>query len=107
MKEAIVELLKQYRKILPTWPFLSAYYLCLRALFGYSSTLLYILFLTIIVLRISPEYGVFAFFVPMIALYAFGELVEANHYISFIYVFLVIILLKQLYSLIKQRIHKE
>ena len=107
MKEKIIGLLKQNQKVLSTWPFLIVYYLCFRVLFGQSIILIYILFLTIFILRISPEYGVFIFFILTVILYIFGQFVEANHYMSFIYVFLVIIFLKQLYSLIKQRIHKE
>lgn len=85
------------------WYMFIPYYFLLRLIFGIEYSVIYFFALAIILLGISFEYGALIFFLISMIVYVFGLVVEANHYMSFVYGFMVLFLLKNFYIIFKER----
>ncbi|EKD86694.1 MAG: hypothetical protein ACD_37C00188G0002 [uncultured bacterium] len=89
------------------WQYLIVYFLIARLFFGDKYILLYSLFLSILFLRVKFEYGALIYFILAVIFYLQGRLVEANHYMSFMYGFLVFVLLRNIYFLLMKGVSKN
>ena len=89
------------------WPFLIIYYFIVRMLIGVSYVAIYGFIAILLFLRISFERIALIFFLISIIAYISGRDVEANHYLSFVYGFLFLYLLKNLYLLFKHRLTND
>lgn len=85
------------------WQYLVAYYFIFRFLFNISYDLLYLYVVILLIIRTSFEYIALIFFVITIVVYILGMYVEANQYLSFVYIFLGLVLVKYIYLTIKDR----
>jgi hypothetical protein len=90
-----------------SWPLLIVYYLLIRIFTGVNYPLIYGFILLLLVLKTPLEKIALTFFILCIVVYVFGANTEANHYLSFVYGFTFLYLLKNLYNILKQRIHKK
>lgn len=77
-------------------------YFILRFIVGPNAFFIYILVGILFLFRYSFEKIAFIFLFLSIATYLFGLEVEANRYMSFVYVFFVIAVLKHMYVAIVQ-----
>lgn len=75
----------------------------LRCTLGLTKELIYLYTLFLFVLGISVETLTMAFFCIAIIVYIFGGWVEANNYFSYVYVGLVLSVVKYFYRAIKDR----
>lgn len=94
---------KKQRNALLWWPFFILYYLILRIIFGLEYFIIYAFVLALIFLRISFEISALIFFIVSLIVYLFGLTVESNHYMSFVYGFMGLSLIKYVYFIIKER----
>ena len=98
--------IKNLKKLSTEWPYILGYFLLARFVLGSSYTLSYILFIAVFLFRIPLSFGALVFFIVAIIVYILGGVIEANHYMSFVYGFLVLFLLKSLYITLKQNFGK-
>ncbi len=91
------------QKFFLRWPFFILYYFILRQIFGLNYFVIYGFSILLIFLRLSFETIALIFFSISLIVYFFGSTIEANHYFSFVYGFLVLSVLKYFYFLIKER----
>ncbi|MFH1827594.1 MAG: hypothetical protein ABH812_04205 [bacterium] len=84
-----------------SWYFLIFYYFLLRAIFGIEYLLIYSFVIFLIAIRLSFEKIALIFFIISLISYIFATVTEANHYMSFVYGFLVLSVLKNLYLVLK------
>lgn len=85
------------------WPLFIIGYFVLRQIFGLEYIVIWGFVLTLIFLGISFERITLIFFIIALIVYLSGLDVEANHYFSFVYGFLVLSLLRHFYLIIKKR----
>lgn len=86
------------------WPLFIIYYFVIRFFTGVNYGVIYGLIAVLLLFRISFEKIALIFFFLCIVAYIVGREVEANHYLSFVYGFLFLHLLKNLYALFKHRL---
>jgi len=98
---------KEQRNILLWWPFFILYYLILRVIFGLEYFVIYSFVLTLIFLRISFEISALIFFIIGLIAYLLNLTVEANHYMSFVYGFMGLSLIKYLYIIVSDRLNSQ
>ena len=103
MVDKLRKLIIDKKDIFLSWPAWIVYYLILRSFFGVNNKVIYGLAVVLIVLRISFEEIALTFFVISLIIYLIGTTVEADHYLSFVFGFLFLSLLKYMYFLIKER----
>lgn len=89
------------------WQYFIIYYLILRFIFGLTYPLIYASIILMLLARISFEKIAMIFFLIALIVYLFGQDVEANHYFSFVYIFMALSLCKYLYLLLKERFQNE
>lgn len=82
------------------WYLLICYYMVARIFFGLSYGMIYGFIAILILLRIPLGHIVTIFLCNSIIAYIFGSLVEANQYLSFVWGFMVCIVLKELFIII-------
>jgi len=97
---------QSYLHIFLTFPFLMIYFLAARQLFGLHSIFVILLVIMLFVARYSVEAITFVFFFLAILTYIIGPDVEANYYMSFVYSFLVLSILKYTYVIITEKSFK-
>lgn len=85
------------------WYNFIVFFLALRLVTDYSYGLIYSFIIIMLIIRIQVEKIALTFFSISIIVYIFGMNVEANHYFSFVYGFLVIVLLKNLLAIIRRK----
>lgn len=106
MEKNIIYKIKKIKKLPTEWPYIIAYFLLARFILG-SPILSYVLFVAVFLFRIPLSFGALMFFIIAIIFYVLGGLVEANHYMSFVYIFLVLFSLKSLYISLKHNLKKK
>jgi hypothetical protein len=85
-----------------SWYFLILYYFILRATFGVGYLVIYFFAIFMIIIHLSFEKIALIFFVVSIVSYIFAASVEANHYMSFVYGFLGLSILKDFYFALRK-----
>jgi hypothetical protein len=85
------------------WYMFILYYFLLRLFFGIEYLTIYFIVIVIILLGISFGYGALIFFLIAMIVYGFGLPIEANHYMSFVYGFMFLFLLKNIFIIFKDR----
>lgn len=85
------------------WQNFIVYYLVVRFASNISYNLIYIFIIIMLLVRIPFEKISLIFFVIALTMYILGKDVEANHYFSFIYVFLCLTFFRYLYFTVKDR----
>ena len=88
--------IKRFR--LDRWSYLIILYLVLRITFGLSYWLIYGFIAFMILIRIKIEVMLMLFFGMTLVAYVLGQETEANHYMSFVYGFMVLMLCIHLYQ---------
>lgn len=86
-----------------TFPFLIIYFFIARQLFGLHFIFVIFLIIMLFLMRYSIEAIAFVFFFLAILVYVIGPDVESNYYMSFVYGFLVLSVLKYAYIIITKR----
>ncbi len=81
------------RLYLNRWPVLGIVYLVLRSLLGVSYALIYGFVLVLFLIRVPVEEMLYLFFALVLVFYVFGQHVEANHYMSFVFGFMLLSLI--------------
>lgn len=89
------------------WPFLILYYEMVRAILGLSYAVIYGFIAVMFLLRVKIENMLLVFFGITIISYVFGQEVEANHYMSFVFGFMVLLLLTRAYALFHGDVQKK
>jgi hypothetical protein len=89
------------------WYMFILYYFLLKFFFGIEYYIIYIFVIALIIFGISFEYGALTFFLISMIVYIFGLPVEANHYMSFVYGFMVLSLFKNFYIIFKERFKQK
>ncbi len=89
------------------WPFFILYYFILRQIFDINYFVIYTFCIILVLLRFSFEICALIFFCISIVSFLLNSPVEANHYMSFVYGFLVLSLAKYFYLLFKDRFYKK
>lgn len=84
-------------------PALVGYYFLIRTFFGLNYLFIYGFIAILVLLRISSEKIAMIFFSLCMVAYIFGKDIEANHYLSFVYAFLFISLIKYLFGIFRDR----
>lgn len=95
---------KKKNHILLSLPSLVLYYLAVVTFTGVSYGLIYAFIAALLLLRYSFVKIALIFFILSFLTFVLGRETEANHYLSFVYGFLFIYLLKNLYLLFKQHL---
>jgi len=85
-----------------SWYFLIIYYFLLRAIFGIEYLVIYSFAIFLTAIRLPFEKSALIFFIISLISYIFATATEANHYMSFVYGFLVLSVLKNLYFVLKK-----
>lgn len=85
------------------WQYFIVYYLIVRFASNISYNLIYIFIIIMLIVKIPFEKISLIFFVIALIMYILGKDVEANHYFSFIYVFLCLTFIRYLYFTAKER----
>ena len=98
--------LKRNRKLLLSLPMLTGYFLLARFAVGVHYGLIYAFIAGLFLLRVSFEKIALIFLSLCIVTYIFGRDTEANHYLSFVFGFLFLTLLKYLYVIVRERFSK-
>ncbi len=81
-----------------SWPFLIIYYLLIGLLMGFNSGVI-VLFISLLVATRVPFIQIsIAFFISALVLYLFGSTVDANHQMSYMFVFLFLSITLQFFS---------
>ncbi|PIR79701.1 MAG: hypothetical protein COU25_04045 [Candidatus Levybacteria bacterium CG10_big_fil_rev_8_21_14_0_10_35_13] len=104
MKEIINKILTVRENFWFSWYFLILYYFILRAIFGIEYWLIYTFAIFMIIMRLEFERIVLIFFAISMITYVFSTPTEANHYMSFVFGFLVLSLLKHFYFVFKEKL---
>lgn len=86
-----------YARVL-TWPVLLAVYALLRFLFGVSYGLIYGFLIVLFMLKVRIEQILLMFFFLSVGLYVFGQDVEANHMMSFVFALIILTLGMHVYA---------
>ncbi len=94
-------------RIFLTTPFLLIYFLIARKIFGLHSILVIFLILLLLVMRSTVEKIAFTFFFLSVLVYLVGTGVEANYYMSFVYGFICLSVLKYAYIIFVGRLKKD
>jgi len=100
---------KTYKKIFNqnyfylNWHFLVGFYLLIRILIGLEYSLILVFVLTLVLLRKNFEESALIFFILSFITYIFNAKTEANHYLSFMYGFLVLSLIKNFYFAVREK----
>lgn len=102
MKKLYKKVSKNNHKFLK-WPLFVLYYFILRGIFGLDYLVIYPFAVSLIIFGIPFEISSLIFFLISLITYSFGATVEANHYMSFVYGFLGLSLIKYFYIIIKER----
>lgn len=89
------------------WPFLILYYEIVRAALGLSYTMIYGFIAVMFLLRTRIEDMLLVFFGVTIFSYVSGQEVEANHYMSFVFGFMVLLLLKKAHETVYGDINRK
>ena|SRR3989344_7121293 len=87
-----------------SWYFLILYYFILRAVFGIEYWLIYAFSLFLIILRVEFEKIALIFFAISMIAFVFATPTEANHYMSFVFGFLLLSVLKHFYFVFKENL---
>jgi len=88
-------------RLLLSLPLLVGFFLVIRIFTGTNYGIIYGFIAALLLLRISLEEIALTFFFISILTYITGRDVEANHYLSFVYGFLFLALLKYLYGILR------
>lgn len=80
------------------WPLLILYYELVRTVLGLSYAVIYGFIAVMFLLRTRIEDMLLVFFGVTIFSYISGQDVEANHYMSFVFGFMVLLLLKKIHE---------
>ena len=80
-----------------SWYLLIVYYFILRAIFGIEYFVIYAFATFLVIIRIGFEKIALIFFAISMMAYILATPTEANHYMSFVFGFLLLSLLKNLY----------
>lgn len=113
IKKLLKNFIKQIRKDFQTaisfkakdmfflsWPFLIAYYSLIGLLTGFNSEIVVLFIFMLFLTRVSLIGISMAFFISAIVIYLFGARVDANHQMSFMFVFLFLSIFTQLFKLL-------
>jgi len=92
----------QTHQVLLSWPFLVIYYLIFRMFTGLSYGIIYGFILLLLLFRVSFEKLALIFLLMGMVVYLFGRDTEANHYLSFFYGFLFLVMIKHFRQLLKK-----
>lgn len=92
---------------LTEWYLFIFYYLVLRFLIDVSYELIYAFILVMLLLKIPFEKIAFNFLVIAVITYLLEANVEANHYLSFVYGFLFLVLIRSLFFLGRDRFRPQ
>ena len=84
-------------------PILVAAYFVLRFTFGLSKNVIYGYILFLLGLGVTVETVSLVFFIIALIVYIFGGWVEANNYFSYIYIGLILVVVKYFYLEIRER----
>lgn len=98
-----LKLREKNNALLFSMPFLVSYYIFTRLIFGYEYPIIYGYLIGLLILGIDFAKISLIFFIVSIIFYLIGSGVEANHYFSFVYTFLVLSFLKEIYFIVKER----
>lgn len=85
------------------WYFIILYYLILRAIFGPKNFIIYSLIIFMLVIRLSFEKMALIFLLISIISYILFTVTEANNYMSFVFVFLILYIFEFFYYLLKEK----
>lgn len=80
-------------------------YLLARFIFGVHPWITYGFAFLLLLLRFSFEKIALSFFLICVMFYVFGKYTEANHYLSFVYGFIFLSLLKYIFVVLKERVN--
>lgn len=83
------------------WPLFIIYFFFLKSALGLSYPLIYVFLFALLLLRISFERIATIFLTLSFITYIVGVNVEAVHYMSFVYIFLVLSIIKHSYQLLR------
>lgn len=86
------------------WYNFVAYFLVLRFVTDISYKLIYAFIIVMLIFRIRFEKIALIFFSIGVIIYVLGMNVEANHYFSFVYGFIILTFLKSLLIIFRRRI---
>lgn len=86
-----------------SWYLLILYYFILRGIFGIEYWLIYSFAIFMIILRFEFEKISLIFFAISLISFILATPTEANHYMSFVFGFLVLTLIKNLYFILKEK----
>lgn len=98
-KTAFFDVIQRFH--LNQWPVLLAVYGLLRVIFGLNYVVIYGFILLLFALRVQLEHMLIVFFSLAIVLYVLGQDVEANHAMSFVFGFMVLILVRHVLGYLK------
>jgi|SRR3989344_737674 len=87
-----------------SWYLLILYYFILRAIFGIDYFVIYSFSIFMIILRLEFEKIALIFFTISMMAYIFATPTEANHYMSFVFGFLLLSVLKHFYFVFKENL---
>lgn len=87
-----------------SWYFLILYYFILRAIFGIEYFVIYAFAFFLVIIRIEFEKIALIFFTISMIAFILATPTEANHYMSFVFGFLVLSVLEHLYFALKENI---
>lgn len=90
-----------------TSPFLIIYFFVIRQIFGLHFISVILLIVMLFLARNSIEVIAFIFFFFTILIYIFGSQVESNYYMSFVYGFILLSVLKYACVIFAKRLFKN
>ena len=87
-----------------SWYLLIVYYFILRAIFGIEYFVIYAFATFLVIIRIGFEKIALIFFAISMIAFVFATPTEANHYMSFVFGFLLLSVLKHFYFVFKENL---